>query len=324
MIISRSPLRISLGGGGTDIPSFYQDHGGGFLVAAAIDKYVFVAVHDNFVDRFLLKYSKIEDVETVDEIEHKIIREGIRLLPPPRGIEVTSIADIPAGTGLGSSGSFAVGLIKSLSHYQGKPKTNLEIAELACKLEIDLLREPVGKQDQYISALGGLLALEFRPDGTVDHRSLDIPWNVRTDLEENLLLFFTGVKRSASEELKDTKSSWGGTADGWVSNLEKVRDLGRSSVEALEAGDLESFAKLLTEQWVLKLERAPTPIHERFDEILKIGLNAGALGGKLVGAGGGGFLLFYARETRKLRKEMARHGFQEVRFAFDDSGSSIL
>lgn len=324
MIISRTPLRISLGGGGTDLPSYYKSAGGGFLVAAAIDKHIYVSVHDNFADRYLLKYSQIEDTDELNSIKHPLIREALRHVGSPKHLEISSLADIPAGTGLGSSGTFTVGLLKALLAHQRKYKSNSEIAAEACFLEIEKLNEPVGKQDQYIAALGGLTAFEFRSDGAVNANSLRIDRTSLSDLEENLLLFYTGVQRSASEELSAMDSGVSVNDSGMKQNLDDVRAAGYLAAEVLESGNLEKYAGMLTDQWELKLARSPSALHKQINTWIQRGLSSGALGGKLVGAGGGGFLLFYSENKGMLRNEMREIGLREVPFSFDFLGSVIL
>lgn len=322
MIITRTPLRISLGGGGTDLPSFYRSNGGGFLVAAAVSKYIYIAVNRNFDDNFLLKYSAIERTPEIKDIVHPILREALLISSIERGVELSSMADIPAGTGLGSSGAFAVGVLKALAIYSHRSATNEELAELACHIEIDRLGEPVGKQDQYATAIGGLTAFTFRPDDRVDVTPVVMPLEARHRFEENLVLFYTGVRRSASDEIRAQVED--SDEVDLISNLREVRAIGHESCEALQSGDLASFAELLTRQWKLKLSRAPSDVHRRIDSWIDAGLHAGALGGKLVGAGGGGFLLFYAEAKADLRVAMAERGLEEVRFTFDYEGSKTV
>jgi D-glycero-alpha-D-manno-heptose-7-phosphate kinase len=324
LIITRTPLRISLGGGGTDLPSYYRENGGGFLVAAAINKYIYVSVHDNFEPEFLLKYSKIERALTSKDIEHPMIREALGLFRPDRFLEISSQADIPAGTGLGSSGSFAVGLLHALSADNHKSMSQDALAELACKLEIEVLKEPVGKQDQYIAALGGLRAIEFRADGTVASESVSIGQASRIDLEERLLLFYTGVRRSAGDELAALDTGVSVKDKGMTSNLDSVKVLGKESLRALELGDWNRLGRLFTEQWRAKYERSPSVIHKQVDEWIESGIKSGAIGGKLVGAGGGGFLLFLAENKTRLRAKMLEIGLREVYFSFDFEGTAII
>lgn len=323
MIITRTPLRISLGGGGTDLPSYYRHNDGGFLIAAAITRYIYIAVNPNFEPDLLLKYSQVERVPHAREAAHPLLREALLYAGLPTGIEISSMADIPAGTGLGSSGAFTVGVLRALgAHKREFLRSRLDLAELACHIEIDRLGEPVGKQDQYIAAVGGLTAFEFRPDDSVETVPVPLDDIVRARLEENLLLFYTGVRRSASEELTALDQA---APDGDVAkNLDAVKQLGRETYDALTAGDLDAFGYLLTRQWELKYERSPTPIHEQVDNWVRSGLAAGATGGKLVGAGGGGFVLFYAEAKADLRATMARFGLPEVTFGLDYRGSTVI
>ena len=324
MIITRTPLRISLGGGGTDLPSYYRQAGGGFLVAAAITKYVYIAVHRNFEDDILLKYSQVERVASAEDIRHPLLREAMRFTGTGSAIEITSMADIPAGTGLGSSGAFTVGVLRGLYAYAHRFVPNLEIAAHACHLEIDRLGEPVGKQDQYIAAVGGVTAFEFRPDDTVEVISVPMDQAVRDHLEEDLLLFYTGVRRSASHALSDQDQRSLSNDHDLRRNLDAVRQLGRASFDALAEGDLHGFGALMTDQWRHKLERSPSDIHRQVDGWISAALDAGASGAKLVGAGNGGFLLVLAHAKTDVRRALAEQGLEEVRFGFDDEGSTTV
>src|SRR5712692_10442636 len=283
MIITRSPLRISLGGGGTDLPSYYQEHSG-FLIAAAIDKYVYINIHQRFIDGFLLKYSQLEEAATIDEIKHPLIREAIRMVGiQDHNLEITSMADIPAGTGLGSSGSFTTALLKALHALKKNLIHPQELAEQACHIEINLLKEPVGKQDQYIAAYGGLTCFRFLPNHQVEAWPLKIATDTLYNLEDNLLLFFTGYSRSASEVLReqDTKSKQNDKE--MVANLHFIKELGRESREALEAGDLERFAELMNVHWEHKKRRSANMSNDHIDEYYQRARQHGALGGKLIG-----------------------------------------
>jgi D-glycero-alpha-D-manno-heptose-7-phosphate kinase len=331
VIITRTPLRITLGGGGTDLPSYYRERDGGFLVAAAITKYVFIAVNRNFDGDYLLKYSQIERFDDPNDAEHRLLREILLVSELPAGVEISSMADIPAGTGLGSSGAFTVGALQALCAHRREHLSNLELAELACHVELERLGEPIGKQDQYIAAVGGLTAFSFEPDESVRVLPLDLSPETRDRIEDNLLLFYTGIRRSASEVLAietargDSPSgSVGDLAANLDANLDAVKALGHETAKALEAGDLDHFGALLTEQWARKLERSPTAVHQRVDRWIRAGLEAGALGGKLVGAGDGGFLLFYAESKADIRDAMAREGLDEVRFGIDYLGATII
>ncbi len=323
MIITRTPLRISLGGGGTDVPAYYEHADGGFLVAAAIDRHVYIALNRNFDGDLLLKYSETERVDKPEEVEHPLLREALLVTGVRDGVEVSSMADVPAGTGLGSSGAFTVGLLRALLTLRRRTVGRRELAEMACDIEIDRLGAPVGKQDPYIASVGGVTAFGFAPEGAVTVRPIDLSDDVRDRLEDNLVLFFTGMRRSAADELSAHGAGARGTGASRT-NLDAVRTLGIESSNALEAGDLDAFAALLTQQWRRKHERSPGPVHERVDGWIRAGLDAGAAGGKLVGAGGGGFLLFYAEDKGALRRAMAERGLEEVRFGFDYDGSTTL
>lgn len=324
MIITRSPLRISLGGGGTDLPSYYRKHTG-FLIAAAIDKYVYVTVMRPFTPGIFLKYSKLEQVEHADEVQHPIIREAIRMLEfrTPQ-VEITTLADIPAGTGLGSSGSFTTALLKALYAHRRRLLHPSELARLACTIEIDRLGEPIGKQDQYIAAYGGLTCFTFHPDETVEAEPLRIGMDTLFDLEDNLLLFFTGFSRSAGSILKEQKDRSQVDDAEMLRNLHYVKELGRHSRELFERGDLHGFGLLMHEHWLHKKKRSGAMSNPQIDEWYELGRENGALGGKLVGAGGGGFLMFYAADRNLLRKAMRRAGLEELRFRFDYEGTKVL
>lgn len=324
MIIARSPLRISLGGGGTDLPSFYKKHGG-FLVAGAIDKYVYLTVMRPFTEGIYLKYSDIEETNDVTKIKHNIIREVLTLqnLKSPQ-IAITSLADIPSGTGLGSSGSFTTALIKGLYTHYKKPIRPEELAELACHIEIDRLKEPIGKQDQYIAAYGGLTCFTFNQDGSVIAEPLKVSMDTLFDLEDNLLLFFTGFSRSASKILQDQNQKSISDDESMLKNLMYLKDLGYRSKDALEANNPILFGELMHEHWEHKKKRSTGMSNGQIDEWYSLGIQNGAVGGKLVGAGGGGFLMFYASDRNKLRHTMKKAGLEEVRFKFDFEGTKIL
>jgi len=324
MIITRSPLRISLGGGGTDLPSYYRQHTG-FLVAAAIDKYVCITIHQTFVPELILKYSSLERVHSLDDVQHPIIREALRLVGiGGRSLEITSMADIPAGTGLGSSGSFTTALLKALHTHQKNLVHPHELAEQACYIEMDRLGEPIGKQDQYIAAFGGLTCFQFLPNDEVKAWPLKVDSDTLYNLEDNLLLFFTGYSRSASSILKEQDSKSKQRQQGMVDNLHFVKELGYRSKEALEQGDLHEFAELMRVHWEYKKQRSGAMSNGDIDRWYQLALENGALGGKLIGAGGGGFLMFYAEEKRRLRQAMTAEGLREVRFGFDFEGTKVV
>jgi D-glycero-alpha-D-manno-heptose-7-phosphate kinase len=324
MVITRSPLRITLGGGGTDLPSYYREHGG-FLIAAAIDKYVYVTVMRPFSPGIYLKYSQLEHVEAVEDVQHPIIREAVRMtgFRTPQ-IEITTLADIPAGTGLGSSGSFTTALLKALHAHRRRLLHPGELAEMACDIEINRLGEPVGKQDQYIASYGGVTCFTFHPDGHVEAEPLRVRMDTLFNLEDDLLLFFTGFSRSAGAILADQHQRTQKSDADILSNLSYVKDLGLRSRAVLEAGDTAAFGELMDEQWAHKKRRSGAMTNPQIDEWYDLGRRNGALGGKLVGAGGGGFLMFYAEDHRRLRSAMTQAGLEEVRFRFDFEGTKVL
>ena len=324
MIIARSPLRITLGGGGTDLPSYYRDHEG-FLVSAAIDKYVYVTVMRPFTEGIYLKYSQLERVKMIHDVKHPIIREALQLLgfKTPQ-VEITTLADIPAGTGLGSSGSFTTALLKALYTHRKRHLHQQELAELACHIEIDRLGEPIGKQDQYIAAVGGVTCFTFHKNDKVTAVPLDISMDTMFELEDNLLLFFTGFSRSASGILKDQKLRSQQNDTEMLSNLHYVKELGYRSKAALVGGDSVLFGELMHEHWEHKKRRSGGMSNPKIDEWYELGMKNGAVGGKLVGAGGGGFLMFMANDRRKLRQAMTNAGLEEVRFKFDFEGAKVV
>ncbi len=323
MIIVRSPLRISLGGGGTDLPSYYK-HFGGFCISAAIDRYVYIAIHNTFAEELILKYSRIERVFDIDSIQHPIIREAIRLTNTDiRFLEITSMADIHAGTGLGSSGSFTTALLKALHLLKREHVTPYKLAEEACKIELDILGEPIGKQDQFIAAHGGIQAMRFTNYGDVFVEPVRMDENKREILEKNLLLFFTGQYHRAGTILADQDKRTKAMDADMLSNLHYIKLIGAKSLVALESGDLSDFAELMDEHWQWKQRRAGTT-SERVNELYRLGKQNGALGGKLVGAGGGGFLMFYTGDPDKLRASMAEAGIPEVKFTFDYRGTTTV
>ena len=324
MIITRSPLRVSLGGGGTDLPSYYRDHGG-FLVAAAIDKYVYITQHRTFQEEIILKYSKLERAQAVDQIEHPIVREALKLVGGnDRHVELTSMADIPGGTGLGSSGSFTTALLKALHTAKKNLISPAELAEQACDIELNKLGEPIGKQDQYIAAIGGITAFTFHRDGRVEYRPVRLAEETLYNLEDNLLLFFTGYSRSASAILKDQNDRSKQNDQAMLDNLHFTKELGVQSLAALEGGNLEEFARLMDVHWQRKKARSSGMSNDRINVWYDYAMQHGALGGKLIGAGGGGFLMFYAGDKAQLRHAMRQQGLQEVRFRFDFEGTKVV
>ena len=324
MIITRSPSRITLGGGGTDLPSYFRQHGG-FVISAAIDKYVYITLHDTFIGEGIIKYSETERVQHVEEIRHPLIREALILTGvQPSGLEIASMSDIPAGTGLGSSGSFTTALLGALHTHKKSIVPKYELAEQACHIEIDLAKEPVGKQDQYIAAFGGITCFEFLPDDRVQVNTLELSSEALANLEDNLLLFFTGYTRSASQILADQDRRTRSMDQEMIDNLHFVKELGYQSKSALEAGDLRKFAELMHVHWEHKKKRSEAMSNNSIDKHYELARANGALGGKLIGAGGGGFLMFYTEDKTRLRRAMLAAGLREVRCRFDFQGTAIV
>jgi D-glycero-alpha-D-manno-heptose-7-phosphate kinase len=324
MIITRSPLRICLGGGGTDLPSYYRQHTG-FVISAAINRYVYITLTEAFRPRIIVKYSKFEDVERVEEIQHPIIREALKLtgVTGPY-IEIVSLSDIPAGTGMGSSGSFTTALLCALHTLKHNVVPPRELAEQACHIELNLLNEPIGKQDQYIAAVGGITCFQFLPDDTVEVEPLVIPPETLANLEDNLLLFFTGSSRNASDILRDQDSRTRQNNSEMLDNLHFTKELGVQSRDALVASDLRKFADLMNVHWEHKKKRSPGMSNGEIDRLYEFAGHNGALGGKLIGAGGGGFLMFYTEEKTRLRAAMRGAGLREVRMQFDFAGTTVV
>ena len=322
MLISQSPLRISLGGGGTDLPSFYEKFGG-FLVAGAINKYIYVCCNKPFSEEIILNYSERETVSSTSHIEHPIYRTVLDNLNIKGSIELHSIADIPAGTGLGSSGAFTVALIQALKKWQGHPYSTMSLAELACEIEINHLNQPIGKQDQYASAFGGLNTYEFKPDGTVNVVPIKLPQEDIDFLGDHLLLFYTGEKRSASAFLQDQNKRSKSNDEQMIENLKLTKDMGYQSVEAIEKLDIEKYGQITQKHWDNKIARSPNMAPENVIQLHADGMNCGAIGGKLIGAGGQGFVMFVSDRPNKLRAEMRSKGYTDTRFSFDRIGAHI-
>lgn len=324
MIISRSPLRITLGGGGTDLPSYYQKHGG-FLITGAINKYVFVGANKQFYDNISLKYSKIEIKEDINCIDHNLFREALKCLGVQCGIEITSLADIPSGTGLGSSGAFLVALLNTLHHYRGGDVGKRQLAEEACKIEIDILKEHEGKQDPYASAFGGIRIFEIDKNGFVKVTPIVNEDIVKDELEANLFLFFTGEKRkgTASTVIKNQ------TKTQTEEKMHKIKRIGLLTKNAFENNDFDSFGKFLDEHWKIKKQYSPNATNNFIDTCYEKALEAGALGGKIMGAGGGGgFFMFYhsGSNTEKWEfvEKMKKTGLHEMNYNFDNDGVKIV
>jgi D-glycero-alpha-D-manno-heptose-7-phosphate kinase len=320
VIFSRAPLRVSLGGGGTDLPSYFREHGG-FLVSGAIDKYVYMLTHTVFQHRYRMKYSELEEVDEISQIRHPILREGLLRHWCGTPLEIASVADVPAGTGMGSSGAYTVCLLKSLIRARHTSITPNDLAEAACEIEMDILGEPVGKQDPYVAAHGGICGYTFRLDGEVEVRPLELDPAVLRRLRDQLLLFYTGEARSASKMLADQDERSKAGDSEMVENLHRIKDLGHQIHGLLEDRDLEGYAELMHEHWQHKRRRSPGMTDEHIDRLYEIARRNGVIGGKLVGAGGGGFLLVYSRRPQDTREAMAAEMAFELPFDFEFGGA---
>ncbi len=321
MIITRTPLRVSFAGGGTDLPSYYERFGGAVL-STAINKYIYLSMHPFFNSGYFLKYSNVEHAATVNEIKHPIIREVFRLYGI-EGVDFSSSADIPSGNGLSSSSAFTTGLIHLCNAYKELYKTKEEIAAEACKVEIEILKEPIGKQDQYACACGGLNFIQFSPNGEVTVEKLYLTTDGYHRLENNLLMFYTGVTRSASAVLSEQKKNTEHDAKK-LENLHQMVKLAHSLRESLLKNNIDAMGEILHQGWLLKREMASKITNPQIDEWYERAMKAGAVGGKLLGAGGGGFLLFYVQEQNHQRVRNALSDLKEMPFTFDTRGTSII
>lgn len=323
MIITRTPLRISIGGGGTDLPSYYKDHGG-YVISAAINKHIYIALNRGFFPGYFLKYSETEHALDVESIRHRIIREVLRVHPTADPLEIVSVADVPGGTGLGSSGSFTVGLLHAIAAHNRHLVDAEYLASQAVHIEMERLQEPVGKQDQYIAAYGGILVQEYNQDGSVKVYPLKMTDESIHELRDSLMLFFVGTTRSASEILKDQKSRSESQDKTMIENLHFTKQLGREIAKVMERGDVDAFGPLMHEHWLRKRGRSKGMSNDRVDDLYELALGkGGAAGGKLVGAGGSGFLLFQTHDRSRLRRTMLEAGLKEMDFSFDFDGSVI-
>ena len=325
MIISRAPVRFSLGGGSTDLPSYYERFGG-FVVSAAIDHYVYVTANKRFYDDIRLAYSKTEIVPSVDDIEHRIFREALRLTGIERAIELTSVADLPANSGLGSSSSFTVALLNALHAYRHDFVSTRQLAEEACKIEIERLGEPIGKQDQYIAAFGKVTALTFNQDGSVSVEPVPIRDEVLDELQNSLVIMYSGIERAASTVLSEQGTRVSQSDKSTLENMHRIKELGHEVYRLLCAGETDLFGELLHEHWMRKRTLASTMTDARIDGHYAAARAAGAIGGKLMGAGGGGFFMFYVRpaQRRKVWEALIARGLRPLRFRFDLDGARIV
>lgn len=325
MIITRTPFRLTLGGGGTDLPSFYREHGG-FILAVGIDKYMYLAVNTPIVDdKIRVRYTQSELVETVEQVEHTLAREALRHFGISNGVEIVSIADIPAGTGLGSSSCYLVGLLNGLHALMQRQASPDQLAEEACRIELEILKKPIGKQDQYMAAYGGLTVLEIAPDGRVETSRLDLGVEFVEALENNLLLFFTGETRNATAILARQDESTKHRDSSVVSSLREIKDIGIEILDSLQRGSLRRFGELLDVHWQSKKRLSRGISNPQIDSWYELAREHGAIGGKISGAGGGGFLMLYCEERKpELREAMRRAGLRELHFRFEFEGSKVV
>jgi len=325
MIITRTPYRITLGGGGTDLPSFYREHGG-FILAVAIDKYMYLNVNTPIVDDMIrVRYSKAELVHHVDEIEHSLAREAMKYFNISTGLEIVSIADIPAGTGMGSSSCYLVGLLKALHTLSQRPVGAQELAEEACEIELNRLEKPIGKQDQYMAAFGGLTRLDIDRDGTVTPTRLGLGPEILDELERNILLFYTGQLRDATAILSTQDRAAKHNDSEVVTSLLEIMDIGYEICDCIQRGNLARFGELMDLHWQTKKRLSKGVTNASIDAWYELAKRHGALGGKITGAGGGGFLTLYCQENKAaLRDAMRKAGLRELNFRFDFEGCKVV
>ena len=325
MIVTRTPFRVTLGGGGTDLPSYYSKYGG-FIFAAGIDKYVFIAVNQPPVDDLIrVKYSISETVERVGDVKHDMAREILRFTGFEKGIEVTSIADLPAQSGLGSSSCYGVGVLQALHAFKHEYVPLEQLAEENFKIEAEVMKRPIGKQDPYMAALGGLTVLDIAKDGAVKVRKANVLPEVSDELNRNMLIFFTGVTRSADQILGEQSKGAEEEKKEVVESMHYIKELGYEILEVLEAGNVDEVGKKFHTHWQHKKRISSKMSNPAFDKIYDAAMHHGALGGKISGAGGGGFFTFYVPgDQRKFRAAMRQEGLREMRYRFDLEGSKVL
>jgi len=326
MILARAPFRISLGGGGTDLPSYYSQYGG-FILSAAINRYLYIYVNRPVADQFIrVKYSRYEQVGSPDEVQHDLVRPALKTLNLNGSLEIVSMADVPAGTGLGSSGTYLVALLTALYELKHEKVPTQAVAELACHIEMDLAGHPVGKHDHYLAAFGGFTCLHIQPEGQVQVSPLSISITAVEDFRNNVLLFYTGIIRSSADVLQAQKQDTQRGDPVVVDSLHRTKELGYRIKEALEAGDLERFGLLLDEHWQNKKRRSAKISDSNIDRWYELARENGARGGKIMGAGGGGFFMFYCPNNHKtiLRRALSKAGLREMSYDFDFEGAKVL
>ena len=325
MILTRTPFRVPLGGGGTDLPAFYEQYGG-FLFSVAIDKYMYIAINRPIVDSLVrIKYSRTEMVENVAQVQHQLARAALEYYGIKDSIEITSMADINEGTGMGSSGSYLVGLLKGLQTLTRRGCSIQELAEEACHIEIDLLHKPVGKQDQYLAAYGGFTAMDIDRDGTVKVSNVNIGHEIIEELQNKLLLFYTGISRDALSILGEQSAKAKEEQSDVAKSLLRIKEIGLEIKKAIEEGRLDDFGRLLDEHWQVKKTMSTKMSDPKIDRLYSLAKDCGALGGKIMGAGGGGFFIFYCPgDKRKVREAMKANGLWEMPFRFENEGAKTI
>lgn len=324
MILSRAPVRISMGGGGTDLPSYYEQHGG-FLLATSINKYVHILLNKRFEHDIRLSYSKTEIVDDINKIEHRIFREALKFTEITKQIEIVSISDVPSNCGLGTSSTFTVALLNALFAYKRDYISIERLAEAACHIEINVLKEPIGKQDQYASAFGGFNAYYFEKDGKVRVEPLKIKEEMMMELQNNLFLFYLNMNRSASSILTDQNEKSKKNDTSTINKLHKIKEIGLYTKKVLEEGKINEFGEILHNHWLTKKSLSPKISDPYIDEAYDIALKNGAIGGKVVGAGGGGFLMLYCHENKtKLVEALKKYGLTPTWFSFEFEGAKKI
>ena len=321
MIMVRTPFRISFAGGGSDLADFYLKNGNGAVLSTTIDKYMYIMIHNYFHDKIRIKYSKTEDVNEIDQIQHPLVKGCLKLVGIESGIEIASIADIPAGTGLGSSSTFTVCLLQALHTYRRGYVSKEDLAQQACKIEIDIVKEPIGKQDQYAASYGGLNYIQFNHDETVCIEPIVCGQQIKDQLDKNLMMFYVGHQRKASNILREQKENM--SRDKEFETVKRMVDLADRMRDCLSYSNLEGFGRLLNKSWLLKRQVASKISNSEIDDYYDKALKAGAIGGKLLGAGSGGFFLFYC-EPQNQQKIRSALGLRELKFKFDNEGSKIV
>jgi len=325
MIVSRTPFRITLGGGGTDLPSYYKEHGG-FIFSFCLSKYMYICINRPSADDLIrLKYSISESVESVEDLQHDIAKACLQRVNINSRIEIASLSDIPAGSGLGSSSTYTVGLLNALHSLNGEYKSLEFLADEACKIEMDILKKPMGKQDQYLAALGGFVMLEIDKDGTVKSEKIQLDKSIMNELNRNLLIFYTGQQRKNDKILKEQDDSTKNNQEEVLNSLHYIKESGYKILDIVKSGNLDELGGMFRNHWEMKKKLSSGVTNDKIDSIYNIALNNGATGGKITGAGGGGFFTFYcSQDHQKLRNVMKAEGLKELDYSFDLDGSRII